>query len=180
VVVNMGSRTVLAPDVERRSPGDEVASWTPSIHLVTAGEAMSGPAEVIDADESMWQAALRLSSGSQRWLVVLDAGRLVGVIDERRLTDHWPCVPFAAQERTLRTIVPAPVHAVMPHVTISRVAAIMHFEGIDAVPVVDRRGKVLGLVTATEIIRLVARGDALAQSTSPALDRDELDVRRAR
>ena len=68
----------------------------------------------------------------------------------------------------------------MPHVTISRVAAIMHFEGIDAVPVVDRREKVLGLVTATEIIRLVARGDALAQSTSPALDRDELDVRRAR
>ena len=119
------------------------------------------------------EAALRLGDGSRRRLVVLDEGRLAGVIDEKTLTDHWPRIPFVAPERTLDTIVPGRVHAVVSHVTISRVAAIMHFEGVDAVPVVDRRGKVLGLVTPTEIIRLLARGDAVAKSSSAALDRDE-------
>jgi CBS domain-containing protein len=177
MVGDMSPRTAVAADVGRRGPAQDGASS--SFHLLTAGEAMSGPPEVIDADESMWQAARRLGDGSHRRLVVLDEGRLAGVIDEKTLTDHWPRIPFFAQERTLRTLVPGRVHAVMPHVTISRVAAIMHFEGADAVPVVDRRGKVLGLVTATEIIRLLARGDASAQSPSPAPGGDELDVRRA-
>lgn len=179
MAINMSSRTASAPEVARRRPTEDVTSWALSIHLVTAGEVMSGPVGVIDADESMWQAALRLSDGSHRRLVVLDGGRLVGVIDEKTLTDHWPRVPFVARERTLRTIVPGRVHAVMPHVTISRVAAIMHAEGVYAVPVVDRRGNVLCLITATEITRLLARGDALAHSPSPTLGRDELDVRRA-
>lgn len=171
MVVDMSPRTALAADVGRRGRAQDGASS--SFHLLTAGEVMSGPPKVIDADESMWQAAGRLGDGSHRRLVVLDEGRLAGVIDEKTLTDHWPRIPFFARERTLDTIVPGRVHAVMPHVTISRVAAIMHFEGVDAVPVVDRRGKVLGLVTPTEIIRLLACGDALAKSSSAALDRDE-------
>ena len=179
MVANVSSRTALDPDITRRGPTEDVTSWASSFHLVTAGEAMSSPAGVIDADESMCQAALRLSDGSDRRLVVLDHGRLVGLIDKKVLTEHWPYLPFLARERTVRTIVAGRVHAVMPHVTISRVAAIMHTEGIDAVPVVDRRGTVLGVVTATEIIRLLARGDALAHSALLARDRDELDMRRA-
>jgi len=37
----------------------------------------------------------------------------------------------------------------------------MHVEGVDAVPVVDRAGKVLGVVTAADLIRLLAGADAL-------------------
>jgi CBS domain-containing protein len=48
-----------------------------------------------------------------------------------------------------------------PDVSVSRVAAIIHVEGIDAVPVVDRTGKVLGVVTAADLIRLLAGPDAL-------------------
>jgi CBS domain-containing protein len=179
MVANMSTRTACDPDIAQRGPTEEVTSSASSFRPVTAGEAMSGPVGIIDADESIWQAALRLSDASNRRLVVLDKGRLVGLIDKKALTEHWPSLPFVARERTLRTIMPGRVHAVMPHVTVSRVAAIMHTEGTDAVPVVDRRGKVLGLVTATEILRLFAREDAFARSASPARDRDELDGRRA-
>ena len=48
-----------------------------------------------------------------------------------------------------------------PDVSVSQVAAIIHVEGIDAVPVVDRTGKVLGVVTAADLIRLLAGADAL-------------------
>lgn len=161
----MSSTTALAHDADRRDPTDDPTCsapaprrWTPA--PVTAGEIMSSPAEVIDVDESLWQAALRLSDGRDRQLVVLDRGRLVGVIDEKILTDHWPCVPFTARDRTLRRVVPGRVHAVMPHVGVSRVAATMHMEAVDAVPVVDRAGKVLGLVTAAKLIRLLDRGES--------------------
>jgi CBS-domain-containing membrane protein len=139
---------------------------------------MSGPVGVIDADRSMWQDALRLSDGSSRRLVVLDEGRLADVIDEKTLTDRWPYIQFVRAGVLCTRSCPG-VCTLSCHTC--------HFSGrrnhaqrgIDGVPVVDRRGKVLGLVTATEIIRLLARGEALARSASPALDRDELDVRRA-
>lgn len=50
----------------------------------------------------------------------------------------------------------------MPHVSVSRVAAIMHVEAVDAVPVVDRAGKVLGLVSTADLVRLLAGQDASA------------------
>ena len=136
----MTSTIDLSPDVDRRDSLDDLTSPAPSSHrptptYVTAGEIMSSPVGVIDVDESLWHAALRLSGGS------LDRGRLVGVIDEKILTDHWPRLPIAARERTLRRVVSGRVHAVMPHVSVSRVAAIMHVEGVDAVPVVDRGRK---------------------------------------
>jgi len=162
----MTSTIDLSPDVDRRDSLDDLTSPAPSSHrptptYVTAGEIMSSPVGVIDVDESLWHAALRLSGGNRDRFAVLDRGRLVGVIDEKILTDHWPRLPFAARERTLRRVVSGRVHAVMPHVSVSRVAAIMHVEGVDAVPVVDRAGKVLGVVTAADLIRLLAGADAL-------------------
>ena len=50
MVANMSSRTALDPDIARRGPTEDVTSWASSFHLVTAGEAMSSPAGVIDAD----------------------------------------------------------------------------------------------------------------------------------
>ena len=162
----MTSTIDLSPDVDRRDSLDDLTLPAPSSHRptstsVTAGEIMSSPVGVIDVDESLWHAALRPSGGNRDRFAVLDRGRLVGVIDEKILTDHWPRLPFAARERTLRRVVSGRVHAVMPHVSVSRVAAIMHVEGVDAVPVVDRAGKVLGVVTAADLIRLLAGADAL-------------------
>src|SRR5690348_6383290 len=68
--------TVMAARQERRLPttGKPVPTNS-SDTSVTAGEIMSSPVGVIDVDESLWDAALRLSSGSRDRLVVLDRGR---------------------------------------------------------------------------------------------------------
>ena len=97
----------MAARQERRLPttGKPVPTNS-SDTSVTAGEIISSPVGVIDVDESLWDAALRLSSGSRDRLVVLDRGRLVGVVDEKILTDHWPRLPFAVGERTLPRVVP--------------------------------------------------------------------------
>ena len=83
-----------------------VANMSPRTAL-DRGRGMSSPAGVIDADQSIWQAALRLNNESDRRPVVLDEGRLVDLIDKKALTEHWPYLPFVARERTLRTIVQA-------------------------------------------------------------------------
>jgi CBS domain-containing protein len=81
------------------------------------------------------------------------------VIDERRLAEAWPHGPFASRHRTVGQITSGSVPTVFPEVSATRVAAIMYDRGVDAVPVVDRRGNVVGLVTAQDILGVLARYD---------------------
>jgi len=48
------------------------------------------------------------------------------------------------------------VHSVLPDASAIRVASIMRADDVDAVPVVDRSGDILGLVTARELIGMLA------------------------
>jgi tRNA nucleotidyltransferase (CCA-adding enzyme) len=127
---------------------------------VTAGDLMTSPTRTVDAADSLWHAAQRLfEAGLQTRLVVLDDRRPVGVIDERRLAEAWPHGPFASRHRTVGQITSGSVPTVLPEVSAARVAAIMYDRGVDAVPVVDRRGNVVGLVTAQDILGVLARYD---------------------
>jgi CBS domain-containing protein len=123
---------------------------------------MTSQVATIGADESLWLAALRLETEPHSHLVVLDDRRPVGVIDEQVLAQSWPLGPFTSRHRSVGQITPGRVHTVLPEVSAARVASIMFTDGVDVVPVVDRRGKVIGLVTVRDLIRLVA-GAALTR-----------------
>ena len=145
-----------------KTPTDRPISEAPpaALHLarVTAGDLMTSPVRLIDAEESLWHAAQRLlEAGPDTRFVVLDDRRPVGVIDQRTLAEAWPHGPFASRHRTVGRITPGRVRTVFPEVGAAQVAAIMHDHGVDAVPVVDRRGNVIGLVTAQDLLGVFAR-----------------------
>jgi len=156
----LGDRAIHADSATLDEPGIEEtsgAAWDPT--RVTAGDLMSSPVAVISADESLWLAALRLETEPHSHLVVLDDRRPVGVIDQGILAQSWPLGPFTARHRAVGQITPGRVHTVLPEVSAARVASIMLTDGVDVVPVVDRRGNAVGLVTARQLIRLVAGVD---------------------
>ena len=140
-----------------RAPGAEAPT-----RRTTAAEVMSRFPVTVGRHTSLFAAWGELRAARARHLVVLDEGhRPVGVLDERDIALEWPATPLAAHHR--------PVHELLrfrarPRVLgdddIAAVARAMTGSDTDAVPVVARDGRLLGLVTARHCVELVAAADA--------------------
>ena len=153
--------TVERPDLDKQRAPARTTRTVRNPSRVSAGDLMV-PAATIQADESLWQAAQRLKVGPHRHLVALAKSRRlpVGVIDRKALVRDWPSAPVMWPQRTVSQVTPDRVHSVLPDASAIRVASIMRADDVDAVPVVDRSGDILGLVTARELIGMLADHEA--------------------
>lgn len=125
--------------------------------VLRADAIMSSPVITVAQDQSLWDAWTRMSGSGVRHVVVTDRDRCVGVIDDRRLVAAWPQGPSSMRHNAVRSALDERTACVLPDASLSTVAAIMNANLVDAVPVVDGTGKVLGLVTAVDLVRAVAR-----------------------
>lgn len=148
-------------------PKDASGTRWPS--RIQAGEVMSSPVESIDASASMWEAARRLFGDGDAHLVVMDGSRPVGVVNEAVVALQWPGGPIDAFRREIQDLTPRGVRTVLPGAHVGTVAEIMLKDGVEAVPVVTPRGVVVGLVTARNLLELLAG----CPSPTPWPDQDE-------
>jgi CBS domain-containing protein len=174
--MNTTTALLTAPDVDGISApasgeGQSVhRRWLPSA-MAQAGDVMTAPVALIDATASMWEAARRLFGSGETHLVVVDGTRPVGILNETVLALRWPCGPLSAYRQEVRHVTVGRVHSVLPQAAVSKVAEIMLDDAVDAVPVVTRRGVVVGLVTRRDLIELIARLPTPAGSRDRAEDR---------
>lgn len=93
-----------------------------------------------------------------RHLPVVEDGELVGILSDRDVMtcSSQPLSPCRD------AMTPAPVTCT-PSTDVARVARIMIDEKIDSLPVVDAAGALVGLVTSTDLLELLARDDAMAR-----------------
>lgn len=127
---------------------------------VVAKDVMSSPVITIGPNESLSTAWELLYRAGFHHLVVVERGAAVGVVDDRRVVLEWPAGPLGPHKRRVREILRPRVHCVLPDTPISAVARVMLEEHVDAVPVVNDGGEVLGLITSSDLISLVATGCA--------------------
>jgi acetoin utilization protein AcuB len=127
---------------------------------VVAKDVMSSPVITIGPNESLSTAWELLYRAGFHHLVVVENGVAVGVVDDRRVVLEWPAGPLGPHKRRVCEILRPRVHCVLPDTPVSSVARVMLEEHVDAVPVVGERGEVLGLVTSSDLIGLVATGCA--------------------
>jgi len=126
---------------------------------LTAADIMSSPVVAVSVDETLWEAWGLLYRSGFRHIVVVDGTRCVGVLDDRRIVSEWPLGPVAPHRRKVGEVVNHHSRIVIGATPVRDVARIMLEERTDAVPVVTDRGDILGLVTATDVLDLVARSD---------------------
>jgi CBS domain-containing protein len=124
----------------------------------TAADVMTRFPVTVHRSASMWTAWDRLrTTGSRHVVVVDDHQRPVGVLDERTLALEWPPGPMAAHRTPAHSLLRG---ASRPRVLgadeVAAVARTMLGAGVDAVPVVDRNGRLYGLVTLWHFADLVA------------------------
>jgi acetoin utilization protein AcuB len=92
-----------------------------------------------------------------RHLVVVVDGRCIGVLEDRELFAQWPMGPLALRRTRIGGMLRARTTCVLPDSDLRAVASVMRGEHVDAVPVVDDNGALVGVVTGSDIFDAVQR-----------------------
>ena len=123
---------------------------------LVAREIMSTPVAAVTDEATVWEAWNVLIRDHIRHVVVVNGRHCIGVVTESDLVAAWNRGPAVLSTMPIRTLLLNRTACVLPDAPVRHVAAVMDAERVDAVPVVDEQGTVLGLITATDVIHAVA------------------------
>lgn len=147
--------------------------------LGTVGEAMTAEVLVLHADTPADVAMRRLEHSQVSGAPVVDHGRVVGVVTLRDLLvpllaegPVHTTGPFHRHEQSLRNVhvrdlmtaepVTAPADGTLAEAVLAMDAA-----GVNRVPVVDRAGRPVGILTRDDVLGVVARRIRQLHPTAP-------------
>ena len=123
-----------------------------SVRTLTAKDPMSSPAVVVSPSTTVWDAWQRMTNSGLRHLVVCLEGRVAGVIDDRAVFAQWPMGPLALRRTRIADLMRRRVSCLLPGADARQVANVMILDAVDAVPIVDANGFVLGVVTSSDLV----------------------------
>ncbi|MGE0813310.1 MAG: HPP family protein [Vicinamibacterales bacterium] len=118
-------------------------------------ELMTAPVETIPPAASADEAWGRMRTGGIRHLVVVDRGRVAGVVSSTDLGGRRGAT--ARKDRTVGDIMTAPAVAVEPSTTVRRAANMMRGRTIGCL-VVAEADRPVGIVTTADLLDLIGRG----------------------
>jgi tRNA nucleotidyltransferase (CCA-adding enzyme) len=134
---------------------------------LTAVQIMSVPAKMILPSVSMEEAGKIMIRHDLDGLLIAEEGEILGVISKRDVDqaqhhqlDHAPVSGFMSH----------PVITVKPGTTLSEIQSILTTHNIGRVPVLNSAGKLLGLVSRTDILQALFSKSPFAHQISPIKD----------
>lgn len=117
-------------------------------------EAMSRPVLTIDSAETLWDAWQLLSISGLRHLAVLEDGHCLGVISDRNILSDIPVSQERMRERRVGELLSrGKLRWVGDDARLADVARTMARYSIEAVPVLDGEGRLVGIVTGSDLVR---------------------------
>jgi CBS domain-containing membrane protein len=124
---------------------------------MTVADLMTTPPLVVRPSATTAWARTRMRRADVRHLAVVDArGQLAGILSDRDL---------ARPGRTVADVMTSSPLSVRPETRASEASALLLDHKIGALPVVDEEGRVVGIVTETDFLRLAHQ--ALGGTTQP-------------
>jgi CBS domain-containing membrane protein len=114
------------------------------------------------ADQAAWELATRGFTGAP---VRDETGRLVGVLSRSDLMDPERN-QGSLDDKEVQDVMTRAIFALEPQAPVIRAIRLMVREGIHRVIVMDERRDVVGIVTSTDVLNALARGE-LSQSEFP-------------
>ncbi len=130
----------------------------PSARAAVVGDVMSRQVLTVETSASLWEAWQVLFSSGRRHLVVLDGGRgVVGVLSDRNILVDVPATAEHLGRRKVADVMAqVPWVFVAPDDSPAHAADVMSANHVEAVPVLDDEGGLVGIVTEADIVRWVA------------------------
>jgi CBS domain-containing protein len=113
--------------------------------------------DVAEAHETAWQAAIRMRQRAVGTLVVVNAARRpVGIITDRDLMERVVAENGDASATLVRTIMTRDPTTIGEDDSIEEALRLMRSEGVRRLPVTDRTGQLVGLVSMDDILMLLS------------------------
>jgi CBS domain-containing protein len=138
------------------------------MHSIRVRDIMSSPAIVIDSQSSLPAAHLLMKEHGIRRLPVVDDGKLVGIITLGDVRGASPSeattlnlfeLSYLMDQLKVERVMTRQVITVTPDTSLAETARLMLENKISGLPVVSAEGRVVGVVTESDIFRvLVALG----------------------
>jgi len=123
---------------------------------------MSKDLITIDEDASIMRASKLMKQNNIRHLPVLRKGRLVGIVTDRELKEAAPSkatlldiheMYHLLDQVIVKRLMPKKLYTIGPEATVEKAAAIMLSRNISALPVVDEKGGLIGIIAKGDIFR---------------------------
>ncbi|NUT34348.1 MAG: CBS domain-containing protein [Hamadaea sp.] len=119
---------------------------------------MSRPAVAVAETATLTDALRAFTLSGLHHLVVIDSeGYCTGLLADRTIAGVWALDPMCFDEVAVGRILGPEAPVVTGSATIAQAARVMHRLGTDAVVVVDGAGRPLGVLTAGDLIALLAK-----------------------
>lgn len=110
-----------------------------------------GTCQTIGPDETVYEAIRRMEAADVGALMVVEDGRLLGVVSERDYARKVILKGRASRETPVRVIMTRRLVKVRPTQTLTDCARLMTAHGIRHLPVV-RRGRLLGVLSIRDVL----------------------------
>lgn len=138
------------PVITRPRTAQDLAALPVSTVMVSDVPVIDGHDPVVE----VWQ---RLHNLDSPVAVVCDGTRVVAVVSQRTLAMWWPSGgPCQMRRCQVRDVIDPGIPTVHPHTSVREAAELISNFGLEGVPVVTAGGALLGVVTPSELVRLLA------------------------
>lgn len=126
---------------------------------VHIADIMSNPVLTVEVTESLWDAWQLLFVSGLRHLVVIDEdGACLGVLSDRNILAEVPATSENLGKRKVREVLAmVPLVSAGPLQSPLVAARIMADNAVEAVPVLDERNRLIGIITEFDIVRWLVR-----------------------
>ena len=131
----------------------------PGLPEVTVADIMSRPVLTVEVDETLWDAWQLLFVSGLRHLVVLDHdGMCLGVLSDRNILAEVPATAEHLGGRRVRDVLAmVPLVSVLPTDDPISAARVMVANTVEAVPVLDEAGRLVGILTESDVVKWLVR-----------------------
>jgi acetoin utilization protein AcuB len=134
---------------------------------------MSKDLVTIDEDTSIMKASKVMKQNKIQHLPVLRKGRLVGIVSDRDLKEATPSkattldiheMYYLLDKISVKSLMPKNLFTITPGETVEKAAAVMLKHHISALPVVDSKGALAGIITKGDIFRAFVSVSGIQQA----------------
>lgn len=123
---------------------------------MTVGSICRRPACTATRDQTVLQAAAQMGRERVGSLVVTEDERPLGIVTDRDIALHTLAGKHDAASAAVIEIATTPVVSLREELPVSQASDRMRTHGLRRVPVIDAQGKVVGMVAADDLVRLIA------------------------
>ncbi|MGI8574455.1 MAG: CBS domain-containing protein [Egibacteraceae bacterium] len=136
---------------------------------------MSRDPVIVCTGSSVLVARRLLKRHAFRHLPVMQDGAVVGIISDRDLIvadgDATAARDSVSEDRRVEEIMTAPVHVISPAASPFEAGLKLRTHKISALPVVNHRGRLVGIVTTDDLLTVLPHRPAEQESAAPQVTR---------